>query len=164
MREHGWSDGELIGLDALISIILYCDYTKLSSHFSSTFRKNGPFEPIQAIIQRNRTYYWWSKILKETIKKYGQSHQRRRGELESIIGPFYCGMSVVMNMPQFNISLLSPVSTSKHIEVALRFGGQNGMILQFNNNKGYGIETKGFDVSWISRFGGEESEMYVIPK
>ena len=107
----------------MISIILYTDFTLLSSKFTSTFRKTGPFEPIQAIIQRNRSYYWMSRFLKETEQVYGQYHSFGNGVLDPLRGPFYCGMSMIMKMPQFSMKLLSPTSTTVQISVACRGRG-----------------------------------------
>ena len=76
-----------------------------------------------------------------------------------------------MAMPQFNVELLSPVSTSVHLSVALRFSGEQGMIIELNNQHSnrneYGLlgedpNIRGFDVSWISRYGLEEDERYII--
>ena len=159
-------ENESIKLDHLLSVTLYTDYSKLSADFTSTFRKKWRFEPLEEIKRRNRKYWWWSKLLTETVMVYGNSYDdndnanpsKNRNPLK---GPFYTGMNHVMNMPQFNIDLLSPTSTSVHIEVATRFGGESGMILQFNNDSGSGQHTFGWDCSWLSRF-KEEDERYTI--
>merc|ERR1712244_2055 len=72
-------------------------------------------------------------------------------------GPFYCGMGAVLNIPQFAIRLNGPTSTSLHIEVAMRFGGVEGMIIQLNNDEGLAQWERHFDCSWLSAF-PEESE------
>eukprot|EP01084_Bolivina_argentea_P113049 201572_1 len=59
----------------LISLILYTDFTKLSSKFTATFRKNGFFETIKSIKKRNSVYYWWSKYLRECIECFGESRE-----------------------------------------------------------------------------------------
>ena len=129
--------------------------------FYITFRKNE-FEPLQSIKRRNRDYWWMSKILKETIFVYGTDYgyDEDWDDMPRLLGPFYCGMSMVMNMPQFYIELLSPTSTSKHIEVAMKFSGKKGIIIEFNNNKGDAQFVNGLDVSWLSRF-KEEEERYI---
>ncbi len=72
-------------------------------------------------------------------------------------GPFYCGMNILMNMPCFNIRLCSPTSTSKKIEVATKFSGPNGIIIHFNNPWTYQYQyLRGFNVSWLSRYGEED--------
>ena len=165
---YGIADGDVISIDKLIGIILYTDYTELSSNFSATFRSNSSYEPIEAIKARNAYYYWLSKELKETIAVYGQYHTNiydkpgAVGLLDRLRGPFYCGMNWVMTMSQFNIQLFSPTSTTKHKEIATRFGGESGMIITFDNSKGNGRFVRGFDVSWISRYGPQEDERYEI--
>ena len=149
MVYHGW---KVISLDNLISIILYTDYSQHSSHFTATFRKNNTFEPIQSIKRRHSNYYWASKILRETVYKYGKDYDFGDG----LLGPFYCGMSSVMTMPQFTISLYSPTSTSCHIEVAMKFSGTTGIIVEFNNKGGDARIVKGLDVSWLSRYKEED--------
>eukprot|EP01084_Bolivina_argentea_P250689 420141_1 len=71
-------------------------------------------------------------------------------------------MSVLMNMPQFNIRLCSPTSTSMQIEVAIRFSGRNGIILQFNNPREQlqCAFLRGFNVSWISRYAEEDERLF----
>ena len=61
-----------------------------------------------------------------------------------------------MSMPQFQISLYSPTSTTIHEEVAMRFSGESGMIIQFDNHRGDAMNTRGFDCSWISRYCEED--------
>ena len=90
----------------------------------------------------------------ETAKVYGQHR------FDKFRGPFYTGMSRVMSMPQFNIYLQSPTSTSAALAVAMRFSGQSGMIIQFENDNGMAKLCNGFDCSWLSRF-KEEDERYI---
>ena len=58
------------------------------------------------------------------------------------------------------MTLFGPTSTTIHKEVATRFGGEDGMLIQFDNSTGRGIFVNGFDVSWISRYGLQEDERY----
>ena len=69
-------------------------------------------------------------------------------------------MSVVLNVPEFNMYIRSPLSTSIHLEVALRFSGESGMVLELNNSNGQSKDLRAMDVSWISRY-REEEERYV---
>lgn len=147
-----------ISIEHVISVILYTDYSALSAHFSSTFRKAGFFEPLNVSKERNGKYAYFSKFLMETVQVYGQN-----GKYGTLSGPFYSGMSRIMKMPQFQIFLSSPTSTSVHLEVAMKFSGGEGIIIEFDN-KTHGIlkseYTKGFDVSYISRY-PEEDERYL---
>ena len=62
--------------------------------------------------------------MRETIELYGEMHGKDDNmKNKGVSGPFYCGMSFVMVIPQFNIRLNAPLSTSKSLEIAQRFGG-----------------------------------------
>ena len=141
---------EVISKDRLMSIILYTDFSQLSTKFAPTFRKRNSFEPLPAIKQRHENYYWFSKLLRETVTVYGQNNGEKLGER------FFCGMSM-MTMPQFSIYLFSPTSTSCHIEVALKFAGEYGIIIEFMRSKELNARNlKGLDVSWLSRYREED--------
>ena len=65
-------------------------------------------------------------MLRETVELYGLTYHNENddnSEYIGVSGPFYCGMSFVMVIPQFNIRLNGPTSTSTSIEVAHGFGG-----------------------------------------
>ena len=164
--EH-WSPEENYSetvIEKLICMILYTDYTDLSSQFTATFRRRNPFEPLEQTKRRHRNYYWMSTGLRKAVEFYGISKDADPPyDIEERIvlrGPFYCGMNAVMNIPSFYIRLLSPTSTSVHIETAMKFSGENGMIIQFGNDNGlHATLLKGLDVSFISRY-KEEDERY----
>ena len=141
--------------DNLICIILYCDYSDLSRDFTLSFRKSHSFQLLSTINQHNSRYYHWSNTLRDTVEEYGKNNID-----DDFCGPFYCGMSIPLLLSQFNMFIYGPLSTSVHIEVALKFSGEDGMILQMDNDRGDAIDLKGFDVSWISRY-KEEDERYV---
>ena len=69
-------------------------------------------------------------------------------------------MSIVY-ISKFSMFVYCPLSTSTHIEVAMKFSGQQGMILEMDNSKGWGQHLNGMDCSWISRY-KEEEERYVL--
>ena len=139
---------------------MYCDYTELSRDFTLSFRKLHQFEILSQTKKRNAAYYYWSKGLKDVIKHFGQNYDRKNGVLLKLRGPFYCGMSVILKIPQFEIFLQSPISTSKQLSVAVKFGGSQGMILELDNTDEDCREMQGMDVSWISRYREEEERLF----
>eukprot|EP01084_Bolivina_argentea_P148178 259113_1 len=150
-----------IGEENLIAVILYTDFSALSTDFSSTFRKLTPWETLASIKNRNRQYWWMSKRLRETVERFGQ--RGLRGKVSNnpgLVGPFYTGMSCVMTLPEFNIRLCTPTSTSSHIEIAIVFSGEEGMIMQLNNNTHSSELLRGFDCSWISRYKDEAEKLF----
>ena len=168
-QHYGIEQQTPLGIDNLYSLILYTDFTDLSSDFSRSFRKIHPFETIQNVKIRNSYYWWWSKILRETVELYGITKYGRRSGWNhasrlsnaGLEGPFFTGLSFVMYIPQYVVKLNSPTSTSLHIEVATKFSGQRGMIIQLDVGDDYLMkQLSGFDCSWISKF-KEEHEMYI---
>ena len=148
-------DNTTLGYKNLVCLILYTDFSELSADFSASFRRKSVFEPISDTKERNSYYWWWSKILRETVELFGQC--RYKADKTCLEGPFYTGMSVVLTLSEFNIFLCSPTSTSAQIEVALKFGGENGMVIQLNNTS-WGDEDilHGFNVCWLSRYKEED--------
>merc|ERR1712228_1081907 len=80
--------------------------------------------------------------------------------VNQMFGPYFCGMNMRLNIPSFAMRLNSPSSTSKQISVAIKFSGPKGVVLTFDNprnNRQYKY-LRGWDCSWIGRFGKEEDE------
>ena len=172
-NEYDIKKGSIMTIDHLVALILYTDFTDHCTDFSSTFRKQNIFESLERVKQRNREYWWMSKLLREVVEVFGINREgiwngngdkedsKNRIQLE---GPFFTGLTKEMYLPQFNIRLCSPTSTSKRMEVAIKFSGDLGMVIQLNN-KGNSHFTlgKGFTCAWISRF-KEEDERYEFLK
>eukprot|EP01084_Bolivina_argentea_P017237 32200_1 len=156
-----------ISIDHLITIVTYCDFSKFCSKFSSTFRNITTNESLESIKKRNREFWWFSKTLREAVQFYGGSAGDGYWEGDEWIdkgikGPFYCGMNVVLNIPEFSIRLSAPTSTSKQIQVAINFAKRNGMTIQVNNNGASGMEhLRLFDCSWISRYSEEDERLFM---
>eukprot|EP01084_Bolivina_argentea_P249834 418378_1 len=151
-------------IENVICIILYCDYSMLCTAFSSTFRRKRSFELVSSIKRRNREYWNLSKILRETVELFGDHKgyfDETAQKWTGATGPFYCGMSFVCIIPQFNIRLFGPTSTSKCIEVATRFGGDHGLIIELNNSGDWSSEyLRCFNCSWVSNFMAEEERLF----
>lgn len=145
----------IIGLWHLIAIILYTDFSAHCSKFSAAFRSLTPFETLSVTKKRNANFYWMARRLREEVEVFERNRTKHR-----LKGPFYCGVNRRMVIPQFNLRLNAPTSTTKQIEVALHFGGSEGIILQLNNDSnGWKDGLRAFCVSHLSRF-ASESERY----
>ena len=168
--------GSVVTFDHLLSLLLYTDYTELSSNFSSSFRKTKTFESLKNIKKRNSAYFWMSKHLRELVEVYGQcsfgDHKRWDDDkqehvfINKMTGCFYSGMSVAMNIPSFSMRLSSPTSTSMQLSVAIKFSGRDGMVITLNNptiryddEAGQYGWLRGFNCCWMSRY-KEEDERY----
>merc|ERR1712228_112101 len=158
---YGISENALLSLWNLISLILYSDYTAHCSEFSASFRALSPFEPLEVTKERNREFWWMSKTLRETVELFGQCRSEY-ADNGGVKGPFYCGVNKVMVLPQFNLRLCAPTSTTMHIEVAHKFATRNGTVIQLNNNSGGQFDfLRLFNISWLSRFKDEDERLFI---
>eukprot|EP01084_Bolivina_argentea_P248814 416283_1 len=154
MLHYGIKRGEPLRFKNLVALILYTDFSELCTDFSSTFRKTTPYETLSCIKQRNREYYWMSRTIRETVERFGLE-----SEIDDV--PFYTGISIVMTIPEFRMRLCAPTSTSTQIEVAIKFSGQEGMILQLHKpSSDYLNILTAFDCSWISQYKEEEEKLF----
>eukprot|EP01084_Bolivina_argentea_P037924 70127_1 len=156
---YGIERGEPLFIQHLHSIILYCDFTDFCTDFRSTFRRLRLNESIQSIKRRNSKYFHTSKALREIVQYYGiQGNANDNGKER---GPFYTGISFIVNIPSFSIRLNQPTSTTKHTEIAQRFATRDGCVIELNNGSyvSGGQETF-FDSSWISCFPEENERIF----
>eukprot|EP01083_Nonionella_stella_P054738 144484_1 len=150
----------------LVSLCLYTDYSDLSTHFSRTFTRNNMFESLTSVNARNSRYWWLSRSLYELVQFYGQScegqYNENTAEFEDkLCGPFFWGLYRLITFPEVSIRLYGPVSTSKQIEVAMKFSGKQGILVQLHTTGDYYCkQVRGFDASWFSRFAGEDETLF----
>lgn len=172
-NHHGIKYKERISRHHLYAIIAYCDRSKLCTDFGATFRKNNEFEPLQLLKARNARYHHFSKLLVEIVQDFGINGRGRweDGKWDdygdgSEPGPFYCGLSFVMKVPQFAIYLNGPCSTSKDIEIAINFAKRDGIIIQLQNqNAGdHAQRIRFFDPSFISNYSEENERLFMCSK
>eukprot|EP01083_Nonionella_stella_P166490 556768_1 len=150
---YGIAPGTPLSIQNLIALILYCDFSKLCTDFSSTFRPIFASESLAEIKKRNQKYWFLSKILRETVQLYGLS-----GYDDGFSGPWYCGMTYMV-VANFVCRLCSPTSASQQFAVAVRFCGAKGIIMQLNNTVTPSL--RGFDCSWISNFHEEDERLFM---
>eukprot|EP01084_Bolivina_argentea_P265262 449553_1 len=153
-NKHEIYPQDTLSLFHLFCIILYCDMTDLCTDFSATFRKKDEFETLTVLKVRHSKYYHFAKGLVEAVIDFGISGYKENG-------PFYCGLSCMLKIPQFAIYLKCPCSTSKSIVTAMNFANRHGMILSLQNDNGHSRMQYFFDCSWISRFSSENERLFV---
>jgi len=129
---YGIEKGAPITEEHIQSVILYTCFTLFCTAFSATFRSEYLGEPLKVVRERNKQYWWTSKLLRETVELFGTKVMDKKWKGTS----FFCGMNRELAIPQYMIYLCGPTSTSSKQEVALRFGGERGIILRLSY-KGY---------------------------
>eukprot|EP01084_Bolivina_argentea_P117806 209142_1 len=154
--------GESLTYAHILSMVLYTDYSELCTDFSSTFRQKHS-ETLESMKRRNSKYYWFSKKLRECVECYGQCRvDGKRWGNDELSGPFFCATSVVMTISSFNLRLNGPLSTSMHIEVAVKFSNRNrGSVMQLDNPLTLQYQRLcGFNLSWISGYPEEGERLF----
>ena len=153
---YGIRRGLPLDADHLLSIILYSDYSKLCYEFSKTFRRIPVKESDDALRERNREYWNWSKLLRETVEFWGapigKSSTRR----------FYSGCSYLV-LDAFVASFCGPTSTSPQLAVATIFAKSDGLILELEMaNSPKAGQLTFFDCSFISCYSSEGIKVYTF--
>ena len=142
----------------IFAIILYCDFSKLCTAFSATFRQQNVFETMESVKQRHSHFAVFGRLLVELVWEFGVDGTERRGNEK---GPFFCGLNCVLNIGSFAITLKGPCSTSTQREVAVNFAKSNGIILKLDNDTDGGSLQQCFDCSWISNYFEEAERLWI---
>eukprot|EP01084_Bolivina_argentea_P204369 349013_1 len=136
----------------LMSIILFCDYYDLSFYFKSTFTKLNHIESHQQIKNRHREFWWFGKILCETVELYGTKISSNKTQI------FFHGVSECQ-FPTFSINCCGPINMTTMIEVSIKSliehnNNYNGILLELVTQNEFSY-LKSFDCSWLSCYGNE---------
>ena len=127
---YGMKYKDPITINRVQCVVSYCDLTDFCTAFSATFRSEFIGESVESIKKRNQCYFHVSKGLREAVECFGNNGEDAdRKEY----GPFYCGMNCLLLLTQFGIRLNGPTSTSKSRAVAIRFAGEQGIVMKMDN-------------------------------
>eukprot|EP01084_Bolivina_argentea_P265484 450022_1 len=144
--------GSNISMEHLISVILYCNYSKLSFEFTKTFRKNVEWESLESCKQRNKEFAIWSRLLRETVEIYGTEIWTSK------INILYHGISCKLVFESFISYFSSPTSCTVCMSVATVFARGNGIILELEQDHPY---LRYFSCPWLSHFAAEDERLLV---
>eukprot|EP01083_Nonionella_stella_P227789 807859_1 len=129
--------------------------------------KRGKFdhETLVGLKRRHSMYYWLARFLIEAVLNFGSDSVERFdwNEPRPFEPPstFYCGITVVINIPAYTIYLKGPCSTTKHKEIALKFSTRDGMVMELMNDTGTAEQQRFFNCSWVSQYKEEEERLFI---
>eukprot|EP01084_Bolivina_argentea_P082462 149317_1 len=123
-------NGLPLKVDNIISLKLYTDCDILSFNFTKTFRTKSKNETLNDMKERNSEYWWWSKILTETVNCYGVKMK------DTNINVFYHGISKLY-FDKFTTTFVSPTSVTTKLQIATIFAKNNGIILELKRCSHY---------------------------
>ena len=111
---------------------------------------------MKQVKNKHKKFYYFAKGLVETVHLYGVNNMWGKEP-----GPFYCGLSMILNIGQFDIYLKAPLSTSKDVEIAINFATKQGIVLTLNNDFSMARHNHMIDCSWISRYAEENERLWI---
>lgn len=163
--------GKPMTLVHLCAIILYCDFGKLCTKFSATFREEDSFEDLESVKRRHAKFGHFGRFLVESVLEFGINGIEYYGDKDyssvpakdyiSERGPFFCGLNSVLNIGSYAITMKGPCSTSISKAVAVNFAKSNGIILKLNND-GYQEQfQRFFDCSFLSNYFEENERLWI---
>eukprot|EP01084_Bolivina_argentea_P110188 196814_1 len=151
---YGIRGGIPIGVNNLLSILLYTDYSKLCYEFSKTFRKLNNQESNGAMKLRNSQYWNWSRLMRETVEYWGEPLWKTEIKI------FYSGCSYMI-LEAFIANFCGPTSTSTQLQVAAIFAKNDGIILELqqSDSKKAG-HLRYFNCSLFSCYASEDERLF----
>ena len=155
----GIENGSPLQPHHLHAIILYCDFTKFCTLFSLSLRETNHGDRLKEVKDKNGAFFYVSKYLREIVTYFG-SDGGYRAMNGAVKGPFFSGVSTVMNLSEFRMGFNAPTSTSKSKEIAWRFAGSGGMVISVGNQKGDSSSQPVFNATWISTFVEEDEYLW----
>ena len=152
------ADGQCLTLNHLISLILYTDFKELCHRFVGTFCRLHPNENEQSFKRRKREYYFWSKLLRESVELFGTPVS------ESKLSVFYVAISNPIIFDSFSARFCRPTSTTSQLQI-VSMCTNNGMILELQATSEIATFYQGllkfFNCSLLSQFGEEDERLFI---
>ena len=155
----GIEDGSPLQPQHLYAIILYCDCTKFCTLFSLSLRETNHGDGLTEVRCKNGAFFYVSKYLREIVTYFGSDGGKNC--MNGVVrGPFFSGVSTVLNVSEFRMRFNTPTSTSMSLPVAWRFAGNSGMVIAIGNQKGFSKTQPLFNATWISAFAEEDEYLW----
>eukprot|EP01084_Bolivina_argentea_P152197 265535_1 len=143
-------------INHVLSLIFYCDYDELCYKFVETYRFiEEDHNEKGKLMLRHAHYYWFGKLLKETVLYYGTRYGR---EIYDRVQPLYRGLNQMMIFSStVTTAFNQPTSTTTEITVAANFATYSGMILVINR---IFASVPCFDCKFISKHANESELLF----
>eukprot|EP01084_Bolivina_argentea_P313345 542625_1 len=159
---------QLISIQHLIAMMVYCNYDELQKNFSETFRKVTKNETDKSLKERHSKYYFMARLLRECAECFGMKYHGTIGENITL----FHGVNNQFSFLSMNANIKGPFSTSTDYMVAVNFCNNQGMILEMSIPVQWwfisGLESTNrmgrlqcMDMQWISDFINEQ-EIFCI--
>eukprot|EP01084_Bolivina_argentea_P213257 362243_1 len=119
---------QLIDLNHLIAIMVYCNCTQLQRAFSETYRHKDKYESDSDMKDRHRNYYYLGRYLRECVECFGMKWKNLSDKNITV----YHGVNKIFTFPSLFAYINGPLSTTTDFSVAGSFSEYKGMIVTVN--------------------------------
>eukprot|EP01084_Bolivina_argentea_P023718 44304_1 len=140
-----------IGIEHILSIMIYCNYDELQYEFTKTYRLLHEAESKSDLIQRHSRFYHLGRTLMQTVKKFGINTNQ----------PLYHGIRNQLIFPCPMICIYGPLSTTSLYCVATKFTQNTGLLIEFGLNADANFSGKCFSCEWLSDYAAEKEYLFI---
>ena len=152
---YGIEKNEILNIENIMSLIIYCDFDGLTSHLISTYYPLSYMESDHELIDRHREYWNWSKLLNETVQCFGNIVNKSKIDKYFII-------TKEQYFDKFMLNFNRPCSMTTNLNISTLYCPDNGIILEMKKTNFYiGELLRYFDCSLISSFSLESEKLFI---
>ncbi len=108
-RLYGISAKDVIGINHVMSVLFYCNFSDHCYEFSASFRRIYWNETDQSLKKRHSEFAQWAKLLRETIECYGISMKTSAEKM------YYHGLGKEMLFQSTKFHICGPFSTTSRL-------------------------------------------------
>ena len=174
-EKYGIVEGQDIGIENVVAILIYCNYTDLQSRFSETFRGMQDDDTDEMIVKRHcHNFYWLGRY--DSVMCFLKNARLSTSKINSFRALFVAihfygdrmspktvvwhGVSHRMLFENFATFFECPTSTSIERLVAQGFSGSDGVILKLKSKFKNSCSVM-LDVSAFSNYPAESERLFV---
>eukprot|EP01084_Bolivina_argentea_P085311 154179_1 len=150
--ESGVYRNDTIGVNHILSMQFYCNFTHLQTDFRTTYRLlNVDNNSEHKLQERHSYFYFWGYYLYQALECFGTV-------MDSSVTVMH-GLNIEMVFSRIEAAFNAPTSTTTALNVAHTFADVNGIILALKCLKN-NTQTKYMDVAFISDFPSEREYLF----
>eukprot|EP01084_Bolivina_argentea_P111066 198274_1 len=157
LRCYGISEDDIMSVQHIAAIMIYCNFDVLSKKFSETFRRIPDNETNESLIRRHRNYAHLARLIRESADCF-------QGDVTNVKNiHLYHGISIKTQFSSTAACIKGPFSTTTQYNVAVNFANPSGCILDLCVSDGlvhlyeYGL----FNCQWLSDFKNEQEILFI---
>lgn len=135
----------------ILVVLLYCNFSKFCSLFSSTYRRIPNTESDEDLLTRHSNFRDFGRLLRESVEVYGTSFEESED-----VDILYHGISIEMMFEATYAKFCAPTSCTRSFMVAVNFA-KSGIIIELKND--LNANTFYFDCSIVSDFSNEDERL-----